>query len=181
MKEPILNLPEHLMKTLQKQQWLWAVICLLLMGVGGCKKKPDDAALTTSVQAKVSALDPGITVETKDGVVTLAGTVASESSISQAEQAAKEVEGVKSVTNSLTLAPVAAPEPAPDTAATTDANLKTAVDANLAKYGVTDVTATVSNGEVTLTGDIKRAKLQDAVKAANEAQPAKVNNQLTIK
>ncbi|MES2733244.1 MAG: BON domain-containing protein [Bacteroidota bacterium] len=167
------------MKTLQKQQWLWAVLCLLLIGVGGCKKKPDDAALTTSVQAKVSALDAGINVETKDGVVTLAGTVASESTISQAEQAAKEVEGVKSVTNSLTLA--AAPEPAPDTAATNDATIKTTVDANLTKYGVTGVTASVANGEITLTGDIKRAKLQDAMKAANEAQPTKVNNQLTIK
>ena len=50
-----------------------------------------------------------------------------------------------------------------------------------AKYGVTGITVEVANGEVTLKGDIMRAKLQDAIKAANEAKPKKVNNQMTIK
>ena len=62
-----------------------------------------------------------------------------------------------------------------------DDPLKTQVTQNLAKYGVSGVTVTVANGEVTLTGDIPRAKLQDAMKAANEAHPKKVNNKLTIK
>jgi hypothetical protein len=34
---------------------------------------------------------------------------------------------------------------------------------------------------VTLTGEIPRAKLQDAMKAANEAGAKKVNNKLNIK
>jgi osmotically-inducible protein OsmY len=46
---------------------------------------------------------------------------------------------------------------------------------------VKGVTANVSDGQVTLTGEIPRAKLQDAMKAANESNPKKVVNQLTIK
>jgi osmotically-inducible protein OsmY len=72
-------------------------------------------------------------------------------------------------------APTAAPSIAPDTA------LKNTVEANLTKYNVTGVTVEVSGGEVTLKGDIARAKLPDAMKAANEASPRKVNNQMNIK
>lgn len=66
------------------------------------------------------------------------------------------------------------------TSASEDTALKNKVEANLTKYGVTGVTAEVSNGEVTLRGNIQRAKLQDAMKAANEANPKKVNNQMNI-
>jgi hyperosmotically inducible periplasmic protein len=75
----------------------------------------------------------------------------------------------------MTPTPVAAPSIAPDTA------LKNTVQANLTKYNVTGITVEVSGGEVTLKGDIPRAKLQDAMKAANEASPRKVNNQMNIK
>jgi osmotically-inducible protein OsmY len=62
----------------------------------------------------------------------------------------------------------------------TDAALKNRVEANLTKYDVSGVTVEVANGEVTLKGNIQRAKLQDAMKAANEASPKKVNNQMNI-
>jgi hyperosmotically inducible periplasmic protein len=75
----------------------------------------------------------------------------------------------------MTPTPAAAPSIAPDTA------LRNAVQANLTKYNVTGVTVEVSGGEVTLKGDIPRAKLQDAMKAANEASPRRVNNQMNIK
>src|SRR5205809_8009865 len=42
------------------------------------------------------------------------------------------------------------------------------------------VTATVDNGEVTLTGTIKRDKLQKLLQAVNALNPNNVNNQLTI-
>lgn len=64
--------------------------------------------------------------------------------------------------------------------ASEDTALKNKVEANLTKYNVTGVTVDVSNGEVTLRGNIARAKLQDAMKAANEANPKKVNNQMNI-
>ena len=55
---------------------------------------------------------------------------------------------------------------------------------NMAKDAVKDypgVTATVNNGEVTLTGDIQRSKLPKLMMAVNAMHPKKVNNKLTIK
>jgi osmotically-inducible protein OsmY len=43
------------------------------------------------------------------------------------------------------------------------------------------VTASVSNGEVTLTGTIERDKLPTLLQSINGLNPKKVNNQLTIK
>jgi hypothetical protein len=54
--------------------------------------------------------------------------------------------------------------------------------------GVTDATkdypgvsATVNNGEVTLTGSIERDKLPKLMQSVQALSPRKVNNQLTIK
>ena len=44
-----------------------------------------------------------------------------------------------------------------------------------------DVTATVDNGEVTLTGTITRDKLQGLMQSVQALNPKKVNNNLTIK
>ena len=66
------------------------------------------------------------------------------------------------------------------TSSTSDTALRNTVQANLTKYGVTGVDVDVNNGEVTLKGSIPRAKIQDAMKAANEASPKKVNNQLNL-
>jgi osmotically-inducible protein OsmY len=79
------------------------------------------------------------------------------------------------------MATVMTPTPAPAPSIAPDTALKNTVQANLTKYNVTGITVEVSGGEVTLKGDIPRAKLQDAMKAANEASPRKVNNQMNIK
>jgi len=42
------------------------------------------------------------------------------------------------------------------------------------------VTATVDNGEITLTGEITRAKLPKLMMALNSLHPKKINNNLTI-
>ena len=44
-----------------------------------------------------------------------------------------------------------------------------------------DVTATVDNGEVTLTGTISREKLPKLMQSVQALNPKKVNNNLTIK
>jgi osmotically-inducible protein OsmY len=149
----------------------------LLLSALACDRGVDDATLTGNVKSRIAS-DSGlataaVSVATKDGVVTLSGMVNSEADKSRAEQLARSVEGVKQVTNSLTVKPAVVIAP--------DDPLKTQVAANLTKYGITGITITVANGEVTLEGDLPRAKLQDALKAANEAHPKKVNNKLNIK
>ena len=64
--------------------------------------------------------------------------------------------------------------------ASQDTALRNTVEANLTKAGISGVTVEVVGGEVTLKGNIARAKLQDAMKAANDAGPKKVNNQMNI-
>ena len=151
-------------------------LCIAAL-LGSCKKGPDDAALTASVKSQLSSQSPAlasmVNVETKDGVVTLTGTVDNDAAKSQAEQAAKSTADVKSVVNNLAVKP--------PVVVSEDPKIKSSVEANLVKYDVKGVTADVADGQVTLTGEIPRAKLQDAMKAANEAGAKKVNNQLTIK
>jgi osmotically-inducible protein OsmY len=160
------------------RQLLTAVIAVCLaVSLAACKRGPDDATLTASVKSQLAAQSPAlasmVNVETKDGVVTLNGTVDNDSAKSQAEQAAKGVANVKSVVNNLNVKP--------PIVVSEDPKIKSAVEANLVKYKVKGVIADVADGQVTLTGEIPRAKLQDAMKAANEAKPKKVVNQLTIK
>lgn len=66
-------------------------------------------------------------------------------------------------------------------AASEDNALKNTVQANLTKAGISGVTVEVKDGVVTLKGEVPTAKFQDAVKAAQDAKPKKVDNQLSKK
>jgi hyperosmotically inducible periplasmic protein len=72
----------------------------------------------------------------------------------------------------------ATPTPA---SAAEDTALKNKVEANLTKYGVSGVTVDVKDGVVTLKGDVPAAKFMDARKAADEANPKRVMNQINKK
>jgi osmotically-inducible protein OsmY len=74
--------------------------------------------------------------------------------------------------------PSATPTPA---TASEDTAIRNKTEAALSKAGVSGVTVEVKGGEVTLKGDVARAKWQDAMKAANESGAKKVNNQLNDK
>jgi len=67
----------------------------------------DDAVITSKVKAAVlnepSLKSAEINVETFKGVVQLSGFVSSEANINKAVAVARSVQGVKSVTNSMTL------------------------------------------------------------------------------
>jgi osmotically-inducible protein OsmY len=61
----------------------------------------------------------------------------------------------------------------------TDDALKTGVRDATKDYP--GVTADVSNGEITLTGEIQRSKLPDLLQTLNSLQPKKINNNLKVK
>ena len=81
-------------------------------------------------------------------------------------------------TNTAPATPIATPTPV---TASEDTAIKNKTEAALAKAGVTGVTVEVKGGEVTLKGDVPKAKWPDALKAANESGAKKVNNQLNDK
>jgi hyperosmotically inducible protein len=71
--------------------------------------KAEDAKITTTVKAKLTKEQAKnlvkVNVDTKDGVVHLKGTVPNEQAKTEAEQLAKDTDGVVSVTNDLKVSP----------------------------------------------------------------------------
>lgn len=128
-------------------------------------QKAVETALTTSGIA-----DIGATV--KGGVATITGTVESEEAKAAAESAVKSVKSVKSVDNRIEVVVPVKINP--------DETLATTITDGLKAAGFPDVSVAVANGEVTLTGKVKKADLQKVMEIANGASPAKVINQLTV-
>lgn len=140
--------------------------------------KPKDSDVQAKITEKFAATPEcaGASASVTDGVATLTGQVKDDACKNMAENTAKDIKGVKSVVNDLTTTP---PPPPPAPAVNPDSELT---------KGVTDatkdfptVTAAVNNGEITLTGSIKRADLQKLMQTLNTLKPKKINNQLTIK
>ena len=126
------------------------VLAALALSVfaAACGKK--DADIQKAVQDKLTADGvTGVTATVKDGVATLSGEVKDITVKSKAETSAKSVDGVKSVDNKLTTAPL--PTPTPPVA---DPALTGKVTENLKKAGCTGATVSVENGKVTIKGDI---------------------------
>jgi osmotically-inducible protein OsmY len=137
--------------------------------------KPNDAAIAESVKSKVSAIAQGVGVDVKNGVVTLTGQVTDEATRSAVEAALKGLNGVKSVVNSTTV-----PPPPPPVVINPDDTLRSAIQASFDAKGIKGITAAVANGEVTLTGDVKKADLAKVMQAANESKPKKVVNNMKV-
>jgi hypothetical protein len=79
-----------------------------------------DGDLQSEVRSKLEANLPNseLTVDAKDGAVTIAGTVVDQDQLNKIEPLAKEIKGVKSVLVNATLKSAAEPAPAADDAST---------------------------------------------------------------
>jgi osmotically-inducible protein OsmY len=157
------------------------VLCPVLLMAIMFSCAPSDEKISEAVKSALSgnaALSP-VSASVKDGVVTLTGEVEDADLKSLAETTVREVKGVKSVSNNLSVKP-SGPTPEELKRMADDA-LQAKVNDGFTRYKVTGVTASVADSIVTLTGDIKRADLQNAMKAANEAAPKKVENKLNVK
>jgi hypothetical protein len=152
--------------------------CLMFAGVCLFACKPNDSKLQQAVSEKLSTT-PGVSASVQDGVVTLSGEVTDEAAKQTAEDAAKNVKGVKSVVNNINVqAPP--PPPPPPVAINPDDILKKTLDSAFSAGGYTGITVTVSNGEVTLDGTAKKSDLRKIIQTAQEARPKKVNNNIKL-
>lgn len=155
------------------------MILFILAVVASCA--PSDKDVMESVQKTLSAnaaLSP-VNASVEKGIVTLTGEVDSNELKNLAETSVTGIQGVKSVVNSVTVKPQG-PTPEEMKKAADDA-LLTKVNENFATYKIEGITATVSDGIVTLTGNVKRSNLQNVMKAAMESGATKVENKMTIK
>ena len=143
--------------------------------------QPNDEKINESAKMALAgnAALSGVSASVQEGVVTLTGEVESDELKALAQTTLTEVKGVKSVVNNVTVKPKGpTPEELKQMA---DSALEAKVTEAFARYKVSGVTATVADSVVTLTGDIKRADLQNVMKAAMEAAPKKVENKLNVK
>jgi len=140
----------------------------LTSGLTACKSQADK---DKELKAKVEAVAPGVTVTVNNGTVTLSGSVNDATQKQTLEDNIKKVDGVKSVTNQLEVPPPPTISP--------DGELTNVINNIIKDYPT--VKATVLNGEVTLTGEIKRDDLAQLMPKIQESQPKKVQNNLVVK
>jgi hyperosmotically inducible protein len=158
------------MKTKINSLLLSLATIALLSAAPGCKSKPKDADIKKSVETVLqgNSQTAGLSVEVDKGVVTLNGQVTDPAAQSAASAAASTVKGVKSVTNNVTVAAAPAPvEITPDDPLTQGVR-----DATKDFPGVT---ATVNDGAITVTGDIKSADWKRLKAALDGLKPKKVD------
>lgn len=134
---------------------------------------PKDADIQKAVTEKMSTT-PGMsamTVAVKEGVVTLSGQCKDESCKASCENTIKSVKGVKSIVNNCTI-------PAP-VVINPDENLIMTVQTILKNYP--GVSSNISQGVVTLSGEIKKDNLMPLMQSIQALHPKKVENKLIIK
>ena len=140
-----------------------------------CKSKVSDSDLKTKVETVVSSTS-GVTVDVKDGVVTLSGTVSTQAEREAMENSAKAVDtkNVKSVVNNIL---VAVPEVDINT---NDVDLAAkVVDAT---KDFPSVQTTVKEGVITVTGTLEQSKVIVLKQSLDALSPKKVDlSSLVIK
>ncbi|MDU1891677.1 MAG: BON domain-containing protein [Dysgonomonas sp.] len=154
---------------------LFIVTCILISGMTLQSCKQNDEALKKNVDMAIQGhYNSTVGTSVKDGVVTLMGTVETQEEKTLVENDVKAVKNVKSVVNNITVQESTL-------AVNPDNTIKSAIESRLQSEGLKDVMVEVKNGEVILTGDLKRSDLAKVMQIANESNPGKVTNNLKLK
>jgi hyperosmotically inducible periplasmic protein len=156
-----------------KLSWLSMLICMLgFFELQSCKGKNKDADINAAIQSRTQtdANLTGVNATVADGVVTLTGQCADENCKTNAENAIKNIDGVKKVVNNITIAPVTI---------NPDQELTSGVHRITARYE--GVQADINDGVITLRGQLKRDSLQQLMMDLNALHPKKIENQLVLK
>lgn len=141
--------------------------CLAVATVS-CKSKVSDSDLKAKVENVVTTTS-GVSVDVKDGVVTLSGTVSSESEREAIENSAKAADSkhIKSVVNNIV---VAAPQIEINS---NDADLTSkVVDAT---KDFPTVQTTVKDGVITVTGSVEQSRVQVLKQSLDALSPKRVD------
>ena len=147
---------------------LFGAIAIFSSMAPGCKSKTKDTDIKTSVETALKA-NPGtsgLMVDVKDGIATISGVVKDAGAQATAASIAAGVKGVKSVQNNVSIA-------ATPVEITPDDPLTTAVrDATKDFPGVN---ATVNDGVITVTGELRSDDWKRLKMALDGLKPKKVD------
>jgi osmotically-inducible protein OsmY len=138
-----------------------AVALLLMLGTTSCKKKVKDADIQAAIETVLKA-DAGMSnamVTVTDGVATITGECKDEACKTNCETAIKAIEGVKSVVNNCTIAPVVAVVPP------VADQLSQAIADALKDFPT--VKSELKDGVLTLTGEVAKSSLQKMMMGLN--------------
>ena len=153
------------------QKIISALALIIAIGVAAvsCKSKVSDADLKAKVESAISAQHADIAVDAKDGVITLSGTVATETEKEELEKSAKQADekNVKSVVNNIVI------EVPQIETNSNDVDLTNKV-ADIAKDFPT-IQTTVNDGVITITGSLEQARVQTLKMALDALHPKKVD------
>lgn len=155
------------------------ISCVFLTTVAFQSCKKSDQNLNSDVMKVLEERYSTVSASTSKGVVTLTGIVDSEQQKTEAASQARSVKDVKEVVNHIEVRQMPAPTPEPTVNA--DDNIKSDIKGKLESAGYKDVKVDVMNGEVILSGDLKRSDLTKVMQIANESNPRKVTNNLKLK
>jgi hyperosmotically inducible protein len=150
---------------------LIATVALLGGSVTGCKSKMKDADVKSAAEAALAANPDlkGVSVGVNDGIATISGEVKDAGAQTAAQSTVAAVKGVKSVQNNVS---IAAPPP-PLVTITPDDPLTTAVKD--ATKDFPSVTATVNDGVIAVSGELKAADWKRLKMALDGLKPKKVD------
>ena len=150
---------------------LFGTVALISSTIPGCKSKVNDADVKTAVETALQANPEtaGLMVDVKDGVATVSGEAKDEAAKTKATELATAVKGVKSVENNVS---IAAP-PSPPVEITADDPLTSAVKDATKDYPT--VTATVKDGVITVSGELKSDSWKKLKMTLDGLKPKKVD------
>ena len=140
-----------------------------------CKPKDSELQKTAS---EVLSISPGVDVVVKDGVATLSGTVENAAIAAAAKIATEKIKGIKSVTNNVTVTPLAVSAPSVDISP--DNTLSAAVSQVTKDFP--GITTSVAEGVISVRGELSSSKWKTLKMALDALQPKKVDaKELIIK
>jgi len=153
-----------------------ALVLLATLAFTGCKPKDADIKASIEKSLKETPATSGVMVMVNEGVATLSGEVPDAATKATLDAKVKGMKGVKSVQDNTTLpAPPAAP-----VQITADDPLTSAV--RDATKDFSEVTATVADGVISVTGAITAARWKTLKMSLDGLRPRKVDAAgLTIK
>lgn len=152
----------------------WLVLVLVLAGsfqlqsCGGRK----DADIQTEIasQSQSNADLAAVTATVVDGNVVLTGQCKDDDSRKDAEKAIKKIDGVKNITNNIMVSP--------SLMIATDDQLRENAKRILSNYK--NIEAGISNGIITLRGEVKKDELQQLMMDFGSIHAKRIDNQLVI-
>ena len=151
---------------------LIAAVAFMSGPITGCKSKMNDADIKTAAEAALAANPDlkGLSVDIRDGVATISGEVTDASAQAAAQTAVAAVKGVKSVQNNVSVTPP--PTAAPVTITPDDPLTAGVKDAT---KDFPSVTATVNEGVVAVSGELKAADWKKLKMSLDGLKPKKVD------